>query len=106
MIAATAQLADDQRPLIEVTSIERASGTISLTGTAVAYEGTVLIDIVNRDGSVLDTTFTTASAGGPTRGAWTIRVSLPDDATELVVRQEEMEEGAASASTRRLVLSV
>lgn len=104
MIASSAQLADDGRPTIEVTSLRRGHNEVSLEGTAIAYEGTVLFDVVNRDGTVLDTAFTTASAGGPSRGAWSITVSLPRDTATLVVREEEMEEGAASASTRRVVL--
>lgn len=104
MIAGSAQLADDRRPTIEVTSLERRHDEVSLRGTAVAYEGTVLFDVVDRDDNVVDTAFTTASAGGPSRGDWSITLPLPRDAAALIVRQEEMEEGAASASARRLVL--
>lgn len=104
MIAGTAQLADDGRPAIEVLSLDPGQSEVSLEGTAVAYEGTVLFDVVDRDGTVLDTAFASTSAGGPSRGTWSIRLSLPHGTAAVVVHQEEMEEGATSASARRLVL--
>lgn len=106
MIARTAQIADDQRSMIEVTSLERAGETVSLMGTAVTYEGTVLVEVVARDGTVLQATFATASAGGLERGDWALQLTLAHDAAGLVIRQEEMEEGAASASSRRLELAI
>lgn len=104
MIAGTEQLADDGLPLIEVRSLSREADQVTLDGTAVAYEGTVLFEVTDPTGEVLTTTFTTASTGGPLRGEWDVSVPLPPGATGLVVRQEEMEEGALTAGRRRVVL--
>lgn len=104
MIAGTEQLADDGLPLIEVRSLSRRGDQVTLDGTAVAYEGTVLFEVTDATSEVLTTTFTTASTGGPSRGEWDATVPLQPGATWLVVRQEEMEEGALTAARRRVVL--
>ena len=44
MIARTGADAADDRPLIEVNAVERAGDTVTLHGTAVAYEATVTLD--------------------------------------------------------------
>lgn len=106
MIASTVQIAGDNRPMIEVVSLERHGGALTLTGTAVVYEGTVLVDIVTLDGRILLTVFTTASAGGPMRGAWAATLPLAEAMAELVIRGEEMEEGAGAANQRRIVVAL
>lgn len=106
MIASTGADSADGRPLIEVNAAERAGDTVTLLGTAVAYEATVILDLVDEQGGTRRSIFVTASEGGPKRGTWTATVKLDDSIVEIAVHQEEMEEGALTAGTQTAVVPV
>lgn len=100
MIARTEATAADGRPLIEVDAAKRAGDTVTLHGTAVAYEATVILDLVDNQGLTRQSTFVTASVGGPERGTWTATVNVDDSIVKIAVHQEEMEEGTLSTRAR------
>lgn len=79
------------------------------TGSAVVVEGTVVVSIVSGDGSLLATTYTTSSKGGPERGTWVLDVELPPSAAAIRFSEELMEHDApndmrvATAAVPRVV---
>jgi hypothetical protein len=66
----------------------------------------VIFDLLDRDGRVQLATVVTASVGGPERGTWVATVNLEPGTAAVLIHQEEMEEGAASAHERAAVVPV
>ena len=52
-------------------------GPVTFRGQATVFEGTVLVTLVDADGTVVDDGFVTATQGGPGRGTWEWTVALP-----------------------------
>ncbi len=52
-------------------------GPVTFRGQATVFEGTVLVRLVDADGTVVADGFVTATQGGPSRGTWTWTVQLP-----------------------------
>lgn len=92
MGAASRALGIDGRPIIEVAQVRRDAECVFLRGTAIAFEGTVLITTVGIDGAKLRTVVCTATKGGPARGTWRATVPLDPGAECLLVELEAMEE--------------
>lgn len=52
-------------------------GAVTFRGQATVFEGTVLVTLVDADGTVVADGFVTATQGGPARGTWEWTVELP-----------------------------
>jgi len=52
-------------------------GDITFGGEATVFEGTVVVMLLGEDGEVVEEDFVTATVGGPERGTWEWRVTLP-----------------------------
>lgn len=101
---ATQAVALDRRPLIEIWHASHHGERLTLSGTASVYEGNVLVEIQGRDGSTT-IQHTQATTGGSGRGTWSIDIAITD-AVSLLIGQEEMEEAAATAATRRISMDL
>ena len=104
-IATTEAVGLDGRPLIEVTAFNLSGQSLHIEGTAVVYEGNVMVRVVDRDGRT-NISNVQASAGGPQRGVWSTDVAVSHSALRVIVGQEEMEEAAASRSSREVIIPV
>ncbi len=82
----------DGLPLIEVTLARESAGDLLLCGTACAPEGTILYH-VGGGGLPTEWVFTTASAGGPDRGAWRLQVPVPTRPFWVVLSIDDTESG-------------
>ena len=92
MGATSRALGIDGRPIIEVSAVSRSADSVFLRGTAVAFEGTILITTVQLDGTRLRTVVCTATKGGPERGDWRATVPVDRGVDSLLVEVEPMEE--------------
>lgn len=90
----SASLASDGRPVIEVTEFQLRNRVLSIGGSAVVYEGNVMISLMHGT-DVVARHFCQASAGGPERGAWVTEIALPPNVDAVVIHQEHMEETPA-----------
>lgn len=90
--------ASDRRPLVEVTDVSASYAQLHLAGTACAFEGNLLIDVLDEEGD-WQHFHTQASIGGPSRGEWSI--DIPIRGNTLVVRlgDEDAREGGIAASS-------
>jgi hypothetical protein len=62
--------------VIEDVTVE-ADGVVTVSGSAMTYEGTVELALVDPADRVVQTTFATATCGGPCRGEWTHTFESP-----------------------------
>ena len=60
---------------------ELVTSPMTVRGTALVFEGTVVYRVKTIDGEVLLTDFTTATAAAPDRGTFLARVDLPEELT-------------------------
>lgn len=95
-------VADDGLPFLLVAEARTTNEQIEIKGTAIAYEGTVVVRLVDSNGKVLWHGFATASAGAPRRGFFSASVPLVGGAEAILLGPEEMEEGLR-ASRRHAV---
>lgn len=63
-------------------------GPVTFRGQATVFEGTVLVTLVDADGTVVDDGFVTATQGGPGRGTWEWTVTLPAPGTYTLTASE------------------
>jgi len=87
-------LASDGRPVIEVTRFRVRNGVLTIGGSAVVYEGNVMLSLTHGTKMVARHSCQ-ASTGGPERGEWVAEIALPKNADTVVVHQEVMEETPA-----------
>lgn len=104
MIAVTAVSGPDGRPLIEVATFSFREGSLAFTGSAVAYEATLLVTFLDGKNDILRVDFVTVSRGGPERGEWTYAGITPDGAVAVRIGQEEMDEGRSVLADRQVEL--
>lgn len=99
MLASTS-LADDGRPFVEVESATLVRGELLLVGTAVVFEGTILVEFHDEQGLASISSYQ-ASAGGPERGNWQARAMLARGTARVIVRGSDMKEGQLLDRTDR-----
>lgn len=92
--------APDGRPLTEVESVERSPDGLRLSGTACAFEGTMLLHVSESDGNERLVS-TQASQGGPGRGTWSAELPVSSFPAQVTVSDEDPRDG--SLSTRAAV---
>lgn len=63
-------------------------GPVTFRGQATVFEGTVLVTLVDANGTVVDDGFVTATQGGPGRGTWEWTVTLPAPGTYTLTASE------------------
>lgn len=87
----------DDRPLVELLTVELVDSHLFLSGTASVYEGNLLIRLVSKN-DVL-TVSTQVTAGGPERGTWSHSQVLPPLPLLVDVGGEDAEVGGISEAT-------
>ncbi len=93
-------VADDGLPFVLVTEARTTNEQIEIKGTAIVYEGTVIVRLVDSKGKVLWHGFATASAGAPVRGSFSASVPLMVGAEAILLGPEETEEGRGARRRR------
>lgn len=88
-------VAGDGRPILEVTVISATDDAVRLSGTACAFEGNVLIEVLD-DKSRWIRHHTQATNGGPNRGEWTIELPVQRFPMRFRVGDEDAREGGIS----------
>jgi hypothetical protein len=95
-VTITVPLAGDEVP----------SGPLTVRGQATVFEATVLVSLLDADGTVVQDGFVTASTGAPERGTWEWEVTLPGPGEYTIVAGESDPsegEGRPAFTTRRTV---
>jgi len=69
------------------------SSPVTATGTAIAFEATIAVDI-RQGGEVVDTKTITASAGAPERGTWSTTLDVPQGDVTLAFYEPSAEDGS------------
>jgi len=95
-VTITVPLAGDEVP----------AGPLTVRGQATVFEATVLVSLLDADGTVLEDDFVTASVGAPERGTWEWEVTLPGPGEYTIVAGESDPsegEGRPAFSTSRTV---
>ncbi len=105
-VARSDAVADDGLPFVTVRSAEKTKDGIVIEGTAIVYEATVVIRVIDDQDQLLWHGFATASAGGPERGTFSATAPQVPGAQAVLLGPEEMEEGGdvARGQTARLSL--
>ena len=67
---------------------EVAVGPVTFRGQATVFEATVLVTLLDADGTVIEDSFVTATTGAPDRGTWEWTVTLPAPGTYTVIAAE------------------
>lgn len=95
---ASIDVAEDGRPVIVVDSVTIDGAHLRASGSAAVFEANLIIRAYSGNGTLLATTFTTATTGAPGRGTWSFRLDLPRD-TALVRLGEELQETELESET-------
>ena len=90
--------ASDRRPLVEVTDVFASDALLHLAGTACAFEGNLLIHVLDEEGDWKHF-YTQVSIGGPSRGTWSIDVPIRGDTLVVRLGDEDPREGGIAASS-------
>jgi hypothetical protein len=69
------------------------SSPVKASGTAIAFEATIAVDI-RQGADVVDTKTITASAGAPERGTWSTQLDLPQGDVTLAFYEPSAEDGS------------
>jgi hypothetical protein len=69
------------------------SSPVTASGTAVAFEATIAVDVRQGD-EIIDTKTITASAGAPERGTWSTTLDVPTGDVTLVFYEPSAEDGS------------
>jgi hypothetical protein len=75
----------------------QALGTLDVSGTAMVFEATLQVELVDADGAVVQSNVVTASAGAPETGTWTTTFDLagvPTGAYEVIAYEESAADGS------------
>lgn len=88
----------DGLPIVEVMTAQWSPGGFALEGTASVYEGNVILRITHDPNKVEETFFTQATAGGPMRGTWSVRVPIAELPATVQIGDENAEHGTLSRS--------
>lgn len=97
--------ATDERPVVEVGSIEPSLASVRLRGTASIYEGNLLVHLLADDGSPGEWHASQVSAGGPRRGMWVSEIPVRTWPARLEIGEEDAKSGGLSArSVLRLMV--
>jgi hypothetical protein len=72
-VAASKAIAPDGGPYIEIEEVVRRDSSYLMRGTAIVWEGTLLLRFIGGQ-----TRVATASVGGPERGSWNVSFSAAD----------------------------
>ncbi len=93
----TERRAPDNLPTLEVHRVGRKGATMLVSGTAVAYEGTVVVRQADEWGQILKESFFTCDVGAPARGAFEAEIELlTETATVELMDQALLEEETQS----------
>ena len=95
--------AADGKPVIEVEVVTLPDSELRLTGTAVTFEGTVRFAVYEGD-VCIERGHLQATAGGPQRGDWQVRIRPPPRATHVVIAPAAMEETPEEIATAEQII--